>query len=241
MDFQSQFPLISCICVTDNRVEMLYKCIISFEQQNYPNKELVISYPQTDYKTQQFVQHLLDYRSVPIIGVKRDKNESIGMARNNAIAIATGVYVCMWDDDDLYEESRLIVQYTTLNSDGRLFQANVLSQILLYHQFNQTAYLSFPSYWACTLLCRKDHLVQYPCLDADQFEYAGILNFLNNNQLLCSIPAPSLYISVFHGRNLIRYSTFLFLVNQSETIPTEISDSIKHHLEWQVQLPVEII
>jgi hypothetical protein len=241
MEFQQSSPLISCICITDSRIEMLLKSIISFEQQTYPNKELVISYPYTDQQTKQLVQYLLENTTLPIISVERNKADSIGMARNNAVSRANGEYICMWDDDDLYANTRLTMHFESLVIDHHQFQASVLCQILLYHRFDQRAYLSFPSYWACTLFCKKAILQEHPCEDTDQFEYSTVIRFLNSNQLLCSIGDPTLYVAVFHGKNLIKYSTFLYLVNQSETISKEISEEIKNHTDLKIKLPFELI
>lgn len=237
MEFEQSFPQISCICITDNRIDMLLKSIISFEQQDYPNKQLLISYPDTDHLTSQLIQYLLENTLVPLMYVERPKSESIGQARNHAIARATGDYICMWDDDDLYSTTRLSIQYYALHAGKFNAQASVMSHVLFYHPFNQSAYLSFPSYWACSLLCKKDVFTGHKCIDTDQFEYKSILNFLLSEQLLCIIDDPSIYVFVFHGKNLIRYSTFLYLLNQSETVPKEISENIKIHLDMKIELP----
>lgn len=239
MHIESQLPLISCICITENRPEMLFKSILSFAQQTYENKELVISYPKTDEKTRLLVNYFLENKGISLISLERKENESIGKARNKAIANSNGEYICIWDDDDIFHEVRIAEQYNALLTNNDQFQASVISQIFLYHIFNLTAYVSFPSYWACTLLCKREYILNNLCSDTDQFECKPILNYLNStNQLISINSSPFLYTYVFHGGNLMQYSSFLYLVNQSFPISIEITTNIREYLEFKAEIPL---
>lgn len=230
MDNTIHLPLISCICITDNRPEMLLRAILSFDQQNYTNKELIISYPNKDQVTKNLLDLVIP-AIINVIRIERVDQLSIGMARNEAIEKSNGEYVCMWDDDDIYHFARITEQYNAIRQNEENSMACILTRILLYHANIYTAYLSFPSYWGSTLLCKKEIYLQYPCLNRNQFEYADILYNLELKNCLQYITAnPSLYTSVFHGDNTMKYTTFFYLINRSEPVNEEVSLSIKSQL-----------
>ena len=233
---ETQVPLISCICITKDRADMLFKSILSFSQQSYMNKELVISYSTNDLQSRSLINHCKKNGGISIITIERNDSQTIGEARNDAIQIAKGTYICLWDDDDIYDPSRIAEQYNALLTNPKQFHGSVISQILLYHQFNQTAYLSFQSWWSCTLLCRKDLIQSIYCINDNQFECVPIINYLKSNNHLIAINAkPTLYTFVYHGTNLMPYSSFLYLINQSYTIQQEISQSIKKYLAYNIK------
>ena len=227
-----ELPLISCICITAHRPEMLYRAIVSFDQQDYPNKELVISYPEADQITKDLVGRFIDETDIAIIEIERNNSHSIGRARNNAIENCNGDYVCIWDDDDLYFPSRITEQYNSIVRYNHAYEGAVLLHILLYHRFNQSAYVSYPSYWSCTLLCNKKHLITHPCADSDQFECMPVINYLAASNLLLAIDSqPHLYTFMFHGLNLMNYINFLYIINDSHFTSEEVSQNIKIYLD----------
>lgn len=231
METKFLFPLISCICITKNRTELLNMSINSFHQQSYPNKELIISYPKDDKNTARLIDNLLKITSINIQKLERSNEDSIGMARNNAIKNCNGEYICMWDDDDLYYPTRIEDQYNSINVTGEKFESSILLRILFYEATARKAFLSYQSYWACTLLCKKVHLIAYPCADRNEFEYIPVIEFLKSKYLIAQIElSPSLYTCVFHGNNIMKYTTFLFLINQSITLPEHISQNITNHI-----------
>jgi len=235
MNIDIDCPLISCICVTSNRTEMLLKSIISFSQQTYPNKELVISYPENDEPTKKLLDYIANNTDLPILRVDRDEKCSIGKARNLAIEYSNGKYICIWDDDDIHFENRLTEQYDALNFQGQSYRASTIAQILLFQCFNQTAYLSFASLWSCTLLCLKVDLLNYPCLDQNQFECKPVLTYLSSGSLLSLLyNHPFLYTYVFHGKNLMKYTSFLYIINESSTLEQRISLAIRDRVALRI-------
>jgi len=231
MKIKITHPLVSCICVTQNRSQLLLKTIISFDQQNYPNTELVISYPKNDHESKRLVAHIIRATEIKIITVERDENETIGTARNNAIKASTGDYVCMWDDDDIHFFSRVADQYNLLQGEGRYFESSVLMRILLYDTPTKSAYLSFYDYWGGTLLCKKEHILQYPCTDTNQFECKPVIDYLKSKKLIFEMSGnPSLYVSVYHGKNLISDINFQYLCKKSDLLDKSFSKSIHQML-----------
>src|SRR5688572_1956099 len=90
-------PVISCLCVTENRTGFLKKTISCFKAQTYPSKELLIVYTGNEN-----LGHLLSETdtSVRIIRLPYPSSLSLGERRNISIENCRGEYFCQWDDDD---------------------------------------------------------------------------------------------------------------------------------------------
>ncbi|MCX2483395.1 glycosyltransferase family 2 protein [Pedobacter sp. MR2016-24] len=224
----NRYPLISCICITNNRPQHLKKAIRCFETQNYPNKELVISHPKEDKITEKVIREFNPDDSLKIIRIERDNDESLGNARNTAIAKSSGDYVCLWDDDDWYHMSRLSYQFNSMQVVGEHFQASVLSRILLYDTTTGKAYLSFSYTWDGTILCRREMLMQNQYANANKGEDTHVITFLANKKLLHKITdTPFLYIYVYHGGNTWNYAHFEYFINKSDLLDMEATNKIK--------------
>lgn len=88
-------PLISCVMPTYGRPGYLPESVAFFLSQDYPNKELLIL---NDCPGQEF---RCDSPGVRV--VNRDPRfPSLGVKRNEAVALARGDWIAVWDDDDVY-------------------------------------------------------------------------------------------------------------------------------------------
>jgi glycosyltransferase involved in cell wall biosynthesis len=237
MKIKQLHPLISCICITAYRPDLLIKSIIMFEQQNYPNLELVISYPIEDIESNKIIKHVLYSTSTRILNIYREGCESIGKARNDAITKCKGDYIAIWDDDDIYQYHRIADQFNLLNGNGRYFDASLLTNIILYDDINGTACLSSAARWGGTLLCKKDHMLKFPCRDEDYCELDPVLDFLQNRRLLLTDHfSPYLYTGVYHGTNLQNYFHFKHYVRKGHPIPDTIRQNIQNYFRQKIQL-----
>ena len=88
-----QNPLISCLCVTRGRVELLQRAIECFQVQSYPHKELVIVCEGDDRETLNFL-HNLDGDAVRHHIVPVEPKKSLGALRNLSIQLAEGEFIC---------------------------------------------------------------------------------------------------------------------------------------------------
>lgn len=232
METNQSLPLISCICITKNRLAELQRAIILFQQQTYPTKELIICYPEEDTKTPEIINQILKTVDITIVQLKRSDSITIGEARNQAVKNSSGHYICLWDDDDLYYPTRLADQFNSLQTNIGNFDASILPHIIFYEATAHLGFLSYPSYWACTLLCKKNHLLAYPYEDKNDLEYVPIMEFLKSQNLFSPVQLnPFLYIYIYHGTNIIPYTTFLFFINQSDTLSNDDSRNIAIHLD----------
>ena len=98
-------PLVSCVMPTSNRPEFVSLAIDRFNEQDYPNKELVVLDDGS-----RSVAALVEGRE----GVRYHRVEPSGMTigekRNLGCELARGEIVCTWDDDDWYSPERVRCQ-----------------------------------------------------------------------------------------------------------------------------------
>ncbi|MGY0036924.1 glycosyltransferase family 2 protein [Pedobacter sp. NJ-S-72] len=229
----STYPIISCICITYNRPFLLQGAIHCFEAQNYPNKELVISYQVNDALSKQVIDELSYNETLKIKLIERPIDESLGNARNYAIAKCSGDYICMWDDDDWYHPSRLSFQFNSMQIIGQRYQASVLSRILLYDNTSKKAYFSFPYTWDGTVLCRKEILLQNQYANSNRGEDTHVITFLSGRKLLYQInDSPFLYVYIYHGTNTWHYKHFEYFLNKSELLSEEVTASIRKMINY---------
>lgn len=223
-------PLISCICITNNRPELLQKAINCFKSQNYINKELVVSYPKNDTSTKKVIAQEQN-ELLKILAIEREPEVSLGEARNQAIKRSNGEYVCTWDDDDWYHPSRVSYQYNSIQNKGDGYQASILTRILLFDETKKEAYYSFNYTWEGTILCRKVMLLQNQYSLIDKGEDSHVIRFLSSKkQLLLLDQAPFLYIYIHHGKNTWNYERFKFFMSKSELLKGEEKEQIINYL-----------
>lgn len=216
------YPLISCICITNRRPVLLEKAISYFISQNYPNKEMVISYPKRDKLSRELIKNYQN-QEIQLISMEREEEESLGYARNQAIAKSNGDYVCTWDDDDWYHSSRLSFQFNSMQTKGSGYQASVLTRIILFDVISQQAYLSFPYTWDGTILCKKEVLMQNQYGYTNKAEDTHVIKFLSSKKMLFHIEdAPFLYVYIYHGKNTWDYKHFEYFTSKSEVLSEEI-------------------
>ena len=197
---------------------MLIQAIKCYEDQNYPNKELVVCFPKNDKATKEIlVSHL--HPDGKYIQIERPDDESLGNARNRAIMKCTGSYICMWDDDDWYHSSRLSFQFNSMQIVGERFQGSVLSRILLYDATKEEAYYSFSYTWDGTIMCRKELLLQNQYANRNAGEDTHVITFLSARKLLHKIEdAPFLYVYIYHGENTWGYDHFQHFLTKSHKL-----------------------
>lgn len=228
---ESLSPLISCICITNNRPQLLQQAILCFESQTYANKELLISYPKNDMLTRQLFNHYATTEKINLILLEREIETTLGNARNDALYKCNGAYVCIWDDDDWHHKDRLSIQFNSMKVSGQNYQASILTHIFLYDYTTHSGYLSFQHHWEGTLFCKKEMLLQNQYADRNKAEDTHVVPFLENNKLLAHIDeSPYLYIYTFHGNNTWPYAHFEYFINRSIILNIEYIEDIRNKL-----------
>ena len=219
-------PLVSCIMPTANRRDFVRLALRFFQQQDYPNKELII--------VDDGQQDVSDLVSEParVTYLRLPSRVSIGAKRNLACLEARGSIIAHWDDDDWYAPSRLSFQITPLiqneaditGLDSRYVlelasgQCWTISPALHQRMFVGNIH-------GGTLVFRKtifDHGVRYP--DVNVAEDAALLRAaIRLGKRLVRLPNPELFVYVRHGTNAWKFASGRFLDSagwQSIAAPT---------------------
>lgn len=102
----SDLPLVSAIMPTRGRVGWAHDAKRMFEEQTYPNKELVI--------VDDIMEPSFSYGVVPGAIYSTAPRVPIGEKRNMCVARANGQIIMHWDSDDIYRSDRMEHQATLL-------------------------------------------------------------------------------------------------------------------------------
>lgn len=89
-------PLVSCLCLTYARPQLLREAVWSFLQQGYPNKELIII---NDHHEP--IELDGEYPEIRLFN-HPERFANLGQKRNYSAQVAKGEFLLVWDDDDLY-------------------------------------------------------------------------------------------------------------------------------------------
>jgi glycosyltransferase involved in cell wall biosynthesis len=213
-------PLISCLCITENRPVFLNRAIACFCRQTYKNKQLVILYKENDLVTKNYIDNNIFQNSIKTVKVPNDPINRLGAIRNISVQEADGEYICIWDDDDWYHMDRLSIQYYTLVNLKK--QASVLSQYFIFDAVTSKVYLSFKrNYWENSLLSEKSIFLSKKYPNISKGEDTFLVDYLFNADKLSIIDNKAyLYVYTYHGCNTCDHSHFLKLFARSVEIPS---------------------
>jgi glycosyltransferase involved in cell wall biosynthesis len=212
----ANYPLVSCVCLSNNRPSFLKRAIASFRSQTYPNKELVVVCKDNDEGSITLLRSVQN-EDLKMVLVDSGEDLTIGDLRNISIENAAGTYFCQWDDDDWYHARRLEVQYREMKKHKK--DASILAYWLMFDQVNIKAYVSLPHMWAASIFCRKELVtdeVRYPSLNFN--EDSTFVSMLYARNYVFPIIMPSLYIYVYHGGNTCTADHFRFFFNESQEL-----------------------
>ncbi|MCX2451956.1 glycosyltransferase family A protein [Pedobacter sp. PLR] len=188
--------LISCICITGDKPFELQRALSCFIKQDYPNTELVISYPKDDSPTIDILNQLRKNYVTKIIRLERDRADTTSSARNAAIEIANGEFICMWHDEHWHHSNRITTQYSVLENGP--FRCSFLSKILLYDLKYQMTYESRFKTWPESLLCDKQIMLEACLTYLEEPNAREINSYLFSKNVLYQISnASHLYIYIF--------------------------------------------
>jgi glycosyltransferase involved in cell wall biosynthesis len=195
----SESPLISCLCVTRDRVDLLSRAIECFQRQTWPNRELVILCEDDDSGTVRFLEQVEDER-IQVHIIPAQTKLSLGALRNLSIEHANGQYICQWDDDDWYHPQRLALQLQNLEANGK--EACVLARWLIYDGQMDKAWCSNGRLWEGSLLCSKVLIqgsTRYANTSTGEDTY--LIEQLYIEDQITVYDQPDLYVYIYSGRN----------------------------------------
>jgi len=226
---QDNFPLISCLCVTEKRPKLLKRAIDCFNKQTYENKQLVILCKDNDLETSNFLKNIR-LTNIKAVIIPSHPEKKLGFIRNLAVKYADGDYICQWDDDDWYHSNRISTQFQILKNEKK--QGSVLTRMLLFDEVKNNTYISHRrDYWEGSLMCEKTLFLEKEYDNINRGEDTPLVEYLYNSNKLVQIEnAANLYIYVYHENNTWDYNHFEEIYNCSKELP-EFSNIIKELLD----------
>jgi glycosyltransferase involved in cell wall biosynthesis len=213
LDSTEELPKISCLIVTRDRLALVKRSILSFMNQTYPNRELVIV-TDGEVRFRQSIERFVD--SLQLAGVRfvypSGGSDTLGYLRNVSMDAANGEIVCQWDDDDYSHPERLAIQARYMQKEKA--RACFMTDHLQFLEDRRTLFWIDWSVGgrvtgrAClvpgTLMMFRDIGVRYP----EQGRYARrgedtvLLAALYNQAPIAQLRGMGyLYLYQFHGRN----------------------------------------
>ena len=195
-------PLISCLCPTKNDPSMVKKAIECFNDQTYPNKELILV---TDEKNP-YLSFLNSVVSDNIKLVTAPHGSVIGKLRNISVDNANGEYIATWDDDDVSFKKRLEEQYNAIKKSGK--EVCYLTNTIIKDNITNAVGLSKIGMCVdCTMLALKSTFPRYD----SKASYPNVedvpvkKHYIKNNQVQW-LDKPHLYVYNIHGKNTCAYN-----------------------------------
>jgi glycosyltransferase involved in cell wall biosynthesis len=221
---EDKSPLVSCLCVTNNRVSFLKRSVDCFLHQSYLNKELVIVCEESDNVTTEYVKSL-SYDNIRAVTFPENPKLTLGEQRNLSIHACDGEYFCQWDDDDWYHNQRLEIQMEEALKNGK--DASILVYKLMFDAVNSNGFLSNVGPWPNTILCKKSIIKDqlfYPKLNKKEDE--AFVMSLYGEKCIYPIIKPTLYIYVYHGNNTWDLKHFNMLFAKSQPLSKSITETV---------------
>ncbi len=200
--YKKPYPLISCLCVSQNDIETVTNSIDNFLNQTYINKELVIV-------TEKHNPNLLELRNlvgvkdkgkkqIKLIIVSGRKYPTLGHLRNLSVENAKGEYVLQWDDDDIHHKERMSFMYNTLIESNK--ESCFLRKVIIVDKNTNKKYLS--RNWGGvegTMIALKESMPKYKHLKRG--EDTPVRNYFIKKNSYTLVDAPHLYTYNFHINN----------------------------------------
>lgn len=228
-------PLVSCICITKNDLNLVLRSIDCFLKQTYKNKELVITYETNNPHISLFHWFTKNYPEIKLMEFPESPKKPLGELRNLSIEKSSGDYFMQWDDDDWFHPERIEYQVSQLTET---YQANILNRWIMYDGLTNLAYVAFKRKWEGSILCSKEIFMKspkYSCIakgeDTDFIN--SVIHFIKE------LDNPKLYIYVFHNKNTWYYWHFQNNFKQSVFLGNDASGVIKGLLNNSIKQGVE--
>jgi len=195
-----EIPFVSCLCVTQNKFELLEQAIDCFLFQSHPVKELVVVYESNNPWIAEAKAKVKEADSVRFIEVPIEPKKTLGELRNISVASSRGEYIMQWDDDDMYHPDRIRLQ-VALASRGPAC-GNVVNSVVIYDQKLQRAFLFNNYKFDGSILVHKQTFldkVSYP--SQNRSEDSVVRNALLVDGSIVPLMVPFMYLYRFHTKN----------------------------------------
>ena len=201
-------PKVSCVMVTADRADLCARSVLCYEQQTYPNKELVIL--DNGHESMEALLWNLPAGEVRYKKIDRTPDLILGDLRNEALNMATGDFIIpQWDDDDWYHPDRIQLQVDVLQKGhDACALAGTLMHVSQDPYFDRPYIGLLPNGVPPTIMHRRDDSIRYPSLPRTG-DTVYVNEWLNKSYVQLPEEASYLYIRAFHGANTWEVDHFL--------------------------------
>jgi O-antigen biosynthesis protein len=201
------WPLVSCIMPTFNRRAYVAQSLQSFQQQDYPERELIVVDDGSDP-----IEDLIP-KGANISYLRLPRRTTIGAKRNLACQHARGDIIAHWDDDDWYAPDRLRYQAAPLlqgHADLTGLENAFVLQLPQGEFWGIDAHLHqrlfVGNVHGGTLVYRKElwtNGLRYPEVNLAE-DASLIFRATRMGKRLMKLSNPGVFVYVRHGRNAWR-------------------------------------
>tara|TARA_R110001592_G_scaffold317062_1_gene593719 strand:+ start:862 stop:1467 length:606 start_codon:yes stop_codon:yes gene_type:complete len=182
----------------DKRYEYLKESVKYFNNQTYPNKELIIVIDNNE----EYYQKIYEEYSSENVFVYNGTQKGIPNLRNITLEKSNGEYVIIWDDDDESRPKRLEIQMWPIIYFG--YDASILNGFQIKRN-NEILFVSWKSAASGTLLFKKTNDIIYKNMTDDEIgdtSDAYVLNSIAKTQKIFYIKNNhELFVYNLHEEN----------------------------------------
>tara|TARA_Y100000389_G_scaffold200308_1_gene240432 strand:+ start:16549 stop:17208 length:660 start_codon:yes stop_codon:yes gene_type:complete len=208
---------VSCICVTQDRYDLLFKSIEQFLDQTYKNKELIIvddSISSIPNRVKQLIQN----HNICILYIRLNTKKTIGYKRNKAISLSKYSYIAIWDDDDIHYKNRLTTQMKYFNTNQHCDMVVSNASSTMYYISALKKYIRIPrdihnQWWyqgyTCPSMIFKKKLWnvnKYKHINKHEDYY--FIKSLESNNNIC-ITKQTIFAYHIHPNNITKMGEFI--------------------------------
>lgn len=210
----SENPLVYALMITgkdDRRIEFAKKAVMNFDDQDYPNKRLIIVNHHPDPQMEVLRREENGENGEDEVKKNdrleiRMKKESLGHLRNASLEfVPMNAYWTIWDDDDWRPRdylSTLLRMIFDEQVDGVTFTTRYEHNLKTVFSWKMTSMKGYP-----TILCKQNPLIRYKNVDTmedvdllESIRKIGLKVFIYHN-----VDRPDLYVRLVHGNNSSLY------------------------------------
>ena len=192
-----QYPLISAITlIGQNAIDDILLCIKCFEQQTYPNKELII----INNAKNQFAASEINIKKKNVLVIDLPTHCTTGSARNHGQSASNGQIIAQFDADCWHHPKRLEIQIAALVKEEA--QISILSKILQYSFISGRAayYTNQRKAILNTMIYLRQKEVNYPDIEKNE-EWIFLQALINKSKYKpISIDIPELYCKLLTSK-----------------------------------------
>ena len=215
--------LISCLCVSKNKYDVVKHAIDTFLYQTYKNRELIFIYETNNQYINEIKQQYNDSR-IKYIEIEYNITNTLTKLRKLSIEYAKGEYIIQWDDDDIYHPLRIQIMYDFIVNNS--IEGALLDSRIMY--FEKELYLSSIHQFEGSLMVKKSIIHKYINKINNKIkkgEDTWILKYLLENSHIKFIHSPNIYIYIYHGDNVFSKSHFKYTaLNGSKIVKLNIDN-----------------